>query len=255
MRGSIFLSERRQDLIDRRVADVHQHVGIGEPLHRPDLIPLCLGDDPVQWLSTIVLLQNFLIRHRRHPIVVEFEPPGLPIWFNKSEVVSAVEVTGVYKYTVKLVLRGFGPVSGLVEEFVKVNFEGKFEAIVDLRGRLGPNQKPFENAGHANLDHGVALHVVLVALQLQVQHWRKRLEDNTFPSILQSEPFGLVLVFAIQRFYGNVIPERVIQRFHSLDVQLDIYATDRIGQFPCGSSLLWPGCCLSPLNSSILDDS
>jgi len=46
----------------------------------------------------------------------------------------------MYEYTVKLVLRGFGPVGGLVEEFVKVNFEGEFEAIVDLQGGLGSNQ-------------------------------------------------------------------------------------------------------------------
>jgi hypothetical protein len=45
-----------------------------------------------------------------------------------------MEVTGVYEDTVKLVLPGFGPVSRLVEEFVKVDFEGEFEAIVDLQG-------------------------------------------------------------------------------------------------------------------------
>jgi len=116
----------------------------------------------------------------------------------------------MYEYTVKFVFRGFGPVGGFVEEFVKVNFEGEFEAIIDLRGRLEPDQQLFEGISRANLDHGVALHVVLVALQLQVQHWWKRLEDNTFPSILQSEPFSLVLVFAIQRLYSDVIPERVV---------------------------------------------
>ena len=75
-----------------------------------------------------------------------------------------MEVTGVYEYTVKLVLRGFGPVRGLVEEFVKVDFEGEFEAIVDLGGGLEPSQQLFEGVGRTNLDHGVALHVVLVAL-------------------------------------------------------------------------------------------
>ena len=49
---------------------------------------------------------------------------------------STVDVAGVYEYTVKLVFPGFGPVSRLIEEFVKVNFEGKFEAIVDLRARV-----------------------------------------------------------------------------------------------------------------------
>ena len=46
----------------------------------------------------------------------------------------AMEVTGVYEDTVELVLPGFGPVSRLVEEFVKVNFERKFETIIDLWG-------------------------------------------------------------------------------------------------------------------------
>jgi len=123
-----------------------------------------LGDNPIQRLSAIVLLQNFPVRHRRHPIIIEFEPPGISIWFDESEVVSAVEVTGVYKYTVKLVLRGFGPVSVLVEEFVKVNLEGEFEAIIDLRGGLEPYHQLLKDVGDANLDHGVALHVVLVAL-------------------------------------------------------------------------------------------
>ena len=144
MRGSIILSERRQDFIDRRVTDVHQHVSVGEPLHCPNLIPLCLGDDPVQRLPTVVLLKNFPVRHRRHPIVIEFEPPGIPIWFDECEVVSTMEVTRVYEYAVKLIFRGFGPVSCLVEEFLKVNFEGEFEAIVDLGGGLEPNEQLFE---------------------------------------------------------------------------------------------------------------
>ena len=136
MRGSIIISERCQDVIDRCVTDVHQHVGVCKPLHRPNLIPLCLGDNAIQRLSTVVLLQNLPIRHRCHTIVVEFKPPGLPIRLDESKVVSTVEVTGVYEYTVKLVLRGFGPVGRLVEEFVEVDLEGEFEAIIDLRGEV-----------------------------------------------------------------------------------------------------------------------
>jgi hypothetical protein len=40
----------------------------------------------------------------------------------------------VNKNTVKFVLPRFGPVSRLIEEFVKVNLEREFEAIVDLCG-------------------------------------------------------------------------------------------------------------------------
>ena len=133
MRRSIFLGERRQHLVDRLLTNVHQHVGIRKPFHRPDLIPLCLRDNAVQWLPAIVFLQNLPVRHRSHPIVVKIEPPGLPIWFDEREVVSTMEVTRVYEDTVKLVFPRFGPVSRLVKEFIEVDFKGEFEAIVDLR--------------------------------------------------------------------------------------------------------------------------
>lgn len=132
MRRSILLSERRQHLVDRLLTNVHQHVGVRKPFHCPDLIPLRLRDNAVQWLSAVVFLQNLPVRHRSHPIVVEFEPPGLPIWFDEREVVSTMEVAGVNEDTVKLVFPRFGPVSRLVEEFIEVNLEGEFEAIVDL---------------------------------------------------------------------------------------------------------------------------
>jgi len=56
---------------------------------------------------------------------------------------STVGVTGVYEDTMKSVLPGFGPVGSLVEEVAKVNFEGEFEAIVDLRGKSGPKPTTF----------------------------------------------------------------------------------------------------------------
>jgi len=46
--------------------------------------------------------------------------------------VSTVGVTGVYKYTIKFVLPGFGPVGCLIKEFTEVDLGGEFEAIVDL---------------------------------------------------------------------------------------------------------------------------
>jgi hypothetical protein len=46
--------------------------------------------------------------------------------------VPAVIATGVNEDTMEFVLPGFGPVGRLVEEFVKVDFEWVFEAIVDL---------------------------------------------------------------------------------------------------------------------------
>ena len=101
------------------------------------MILLSLKDNTIQWLSAIVLFKNLPVRHGRHPLVVEFEPPCIPIWFDEREVPPTVEVTGVYKYAVKLVLPGFGPVSRPVEEFVKVYFGGEFDVFtIDLRDRV-----------------------------------------------------------------------------------------------------------------------
>lgn len=129
---SIFLGEWRQDLVDCRVTDVHQHIGVRKPLHRPDLIPLCLWNNTIQWLSAVVFLQNLPIRYRCNPIVIEFEPSGFPVWFNERKIVPTVEVTRVYEDAVEVVFPRFGPIGCLVEELVKVNFEREFEAIIDL---------------------------------------------------------------------------------------------------------------------------
>ena len=112
--------------------DVYQHVGVREPLHGPDLIPLCLWNNAIQGLSAVVFLQDLPIRHRCDPVVIEFEPPGFPIGFNERKVVPTMEVTRVYEDAVEPVFPRFGPIGGLVEEFVKVDFEREFEAIIDL---------------------------------------------------------------------------------------------------------------------------
>ena len=64
----------------------------------------------------------------------------MPIWFDESEIMSTVEIAGVYEDTMKLVLPGFGPVSSVIEEAIKIDLKGEFEAIVDLRGESEPNQ-------------------------------------------------------------------------------------------------------------------
>jgi len=40
----------------------------------------------------------------------------------------------MYKHTVKFILPGFRPISHLVKEFVEIDFEGEFKAIIDLQG-------------------------------------------------------------------------------------------------------------------------
>jgi len=81
---------------------------------------------------------------------------------------SDVEVAGVYEYAVKFVLPRFEPVSRLVEEFVKVDFEGKFEAIIDLRGGLESRRQLVGDVSNAYLNHAFEFFVILPALQLQV---------------------------------------------------------------------------------------
>ena len=81
-----------------------------------------------------------------------------------------MKVTGVNEDTVEFVFRGLGPVGRLVEKFVEVNFKGEFETIVDLQGEV---RVVSLRKNDAHLNHGVPLHVVLVALQLQMQHWRE----------------------------------------------------------------------------------
>ena len=111
-------------------------MGIGGLICHPNLIPLCLGDSVVQRLSAIALLQNLPVRCRCHPFIVELEPPAVLVWFDESKATSTIKITRVYDYTLKLVLPGSGSISGLVEEFSKVDFQGEFEAIIDLPGRV-----------------------------------------------------------------------------------------------------------------------
>jgi len=140
VRGNVLLGEWGQDFIDRRLANVHQHAGARESPCCLNLVPPRLRDGTAQRLPTIVPLQHLPIRHRRHPFVVEFEPACMPIWFDESEIMSTVEIAGVYEDTMKLVLPGFGPVSSVIEEAIKIDLKGEFEAIVDLRGESEPNQ-------------------------------------------------------------------------------------------------------------------
>lgn len=101
-RGILFC-EGWQHLRNLALADIDQHVRVSEPLHRPCLVSLESWHNAVQRLATIVLFQHLTIRHRRHPVVVKLEPSCVVIRLDESEVVAAVEITRVYKHTVKLV--------------------------------------------------------------------------------------------------------------------------------------------------------
>jgi hypothetical protein len=102
---------------------------------------------------------------------------------------------------VKFVLSRLGPVSCLVKEPSKVNLEGQFKIIIDLRVGSESHQQLIEDTSNVHLECVVELHVTAEALQVQVQYQRKKLEDDALMSILQPKTFGLVLVLAIQSFY------------------------------------------------------
>ena len=55
---------------------------------------------------------------------------------------SAMKVTGVDEDAVEFVLPRFRPISRLVKEFIKVNFEREFKSIVDLCGGVRMTSMP-----------------------------------------------------------------------------------------------------------------
>jgi hypothetical protein len=77
--------------------------------------------------------------------------------------------------------------------------------------------------GEGYLDERVSLEVVLEPLELEVQDWRESLEDDTLPRVLETELIaGLVPVLAVHGLNGDIVPERLGDVLHSLDVKLDI---------------------------------
>lgn len=75
----------------------------------------------------------------------------------------------------------------------------------------------------SHLDHGVPLHVVLESLELEVQHGRERLEDDSLPRVLESVALGVVLVLSVHCLDRDVVLKRVVKVLHSLDVELDVF--------------------------------
>ena len=96
------------------------------------MVALHWRDQAIERLTTIVLLKDLSVSDGGNSIVIELEPSSLPIRFDESEVVTAVQITRVNQDTMKLVDPGLGPVCRVVEEFVKVNLEREFVAVVDL---------------------------------------------------------------------------------------------------------------------------
>lgn len=93
----------RQDLINRTLANVHEHVRVREALHRAHLVSLHGWYEAIEGLAAVVLFQNLTVGHGSHAIVVELEPPCLAIGLDQSEIVATVEVSRVDEDTMELV--------------------------------------------------------------------------------------------------------------------------------------------------------
>lgn len=79
-----------------------------------------------------------------------------------------------------------------------------------------------------NLDHGVALDVILKALELKVKHGREGLEHETLLGVLKAITLSMVLVLALHHFNGDKVLERLVEILHPLDIQLDIYKGEQM---------------------------
>jgi hypothetical protein len=96
------------------------------------LVPRLDRGIPVGRFATIVIFEDLLVCHGRNAIIVKLEPSSLSIGLDKSKVVSAVQIARVDEDAVQAVEVRFGPVRGLVQELLEVDFEGELVSIVDL---------------------------------------------------------------------------------------------------------------------------
>jgi len=135
MRRCILVLERCQYLVDRNLADVHQHVSVREAFHGANLIALQRLWNAVQRFATIVLLQHFAISYRSHTIIVELEPSRVAIWLYQSKVVSTIHVTGMHQDAMQLVYPILRLGWALVDKFSEIDLEREFVAIVNLQGK------------------------------------------------------------------------------------------------------------------------
>ena len=128
----VLFSEGRQNLVDCHIPDVHQHVCIREAFHSTNLLALCRRGQAIQNFTAVVLLKHLPVRNRGYTIVVELQPSRLAVRFNEGEIVTPVQISGVYEYTMKFVYPRLCLVRSLVQELSKVYFKGKFMSIIDL---------------------------------------------------------------------------------------------------------------------------
>ena len=73
-----------------------------------------------------------------------------------------------------------------------------------------------------DLDHSVALNVILEALELEVEDGREGEESDALLGVLQAIALSLVFVLAIEGLDLNVILEGLIQVLHALHIELEV---------------------------------
>lgn len=110
---------------------------------------------------------------------------------------ATVEITRVDENTMKLVYPWLRTVRRLVKELSQVDFEGEFVAIVDLRQTFIELLMVINDNSTTHLDHSITLDVIFKALELQVQHRREGLENDTLLGVLEPVSFCLVLVLPV----------------------------------------------------------
>lgn len=134
MRRGIVLGERLENVVDRTLPDVDEHVGVGEPLGRSSrvvVVPRLVSSWRRQ-LSSVVVLENFFVGNGSDSVVVVLEPLAILLGLDQSEIVTPVKISSVNENSVKLVdvvVVSFGV---LVEVLSEIELEGELVSIVDL---------------------------------------------------------------------------------------------------------------------------
>lgn len=134
MSRSIMLFKRLQNLVFIAFPDIHQHVGIGEFLHRSRLLLTLVGSQAVYDITSIVVLQYLSIGNRGHTVIVILEPSTFLVRFDERKVMTTVQITGMDQDTIELVNLGRPTFRGsLVQELGEIDRVREFMTVVDLR--------------------------------------------------------------------------------------------------------------------------
>lgn len=124
-----------EDLRDLGLADVHEHVRVGESLHRS--LGRRLGrrvDSAVdEALSSVVVLEHLAIRDGDDTVVVEAQPSAIGRGLDVDEIVATVDVSRMDEDAVELVVVALASVGFVVQVLSQVDLQRVLISVVDLR--------------------------------------------------------------------------------------------------------------------------